>query len=143
MQTVRRAVYKIKNIIDTGIQLQHLTNLMIGREAPQLITLAIAVNLIVSLAAETTVDTHSQLVFFRELMIPGGIHVGFVVRHTVDSYLLHHVFLRVILVGFGIQIAITATSREMPTLIAHGEINAIGLGIFHILVLAHIRSTLL
>ena len=70
-------------------------------------------------------------------MIPGGIDIGFMVSHTVDGHLLHHVVLRVILVGFGVQIAVATTSGEVLTLIAHGEIHAIGLGIFHILILTH------
>ena len=63
MQSVRRAVHEIKDVVDTGIHFQQSTYLVIGLESPQLITLAVAVYLIVALTAQASVDTHAQLVF--------------------------------------------------------------------------------
>ena len=57
--------------------------------------------------------------------------------HTVDGNLDHLFLLRVILIGLCVEIAVASACGEVSALIAHSEIDTIGLGFFHILVLAH------
>ena len=59
------------------------------------------------------------------------------VSHTIDGNAAHHLIFRIILIGFSVEITVGAAQREMTTLIACGEVNTIGLGIIHVLILSH------
>ena len=63
--------------------------------------------------------------------------------HAVDGHGVHCFFLRVVLVGLGVQVAVGAASGEVTALIAQGNVDTIGLGIFHVLVLAHTDGVVL
>ena len=59
------------------------------------------------------------------------------VGHTVDSHPTHHLVIRIILVGLGVEITVGAAEGEVASLIAGREVDAIGLGILDVLILAH------
>ncbi len=75
-----------------------LSYLVVGGESPELVALAIAINLIIALAGESAINANAQLITLREIMVPCGIKIGFMVSHAVDGDLDHLFLLRVILI---------------------------------------------
>ena len=66
MQTMRRRIDIVEDIIDTSLQAEEpfLTHreLVIGRKTPDLIPFAVAVNLIIALARHTAIETCTQMI---------------------------------------------------------------------------------
>ena len=57
MQSMRGAIHIVEDVVYTCIDAEDLAKLMVGGESPEVVTLAIAIDLIIAFAGESAIES--------------------------------------------------------------------------------------
>ena len=140
VQAVGRAVHIVENVVHAGLDtpdpLFGMTQVVTGRDAPDLVSFAIAVVLIEAGRRHAAVEAGAQPVVRRETVVPRNEKIALVVRGSVDRDLPHPVVLGVVLVRFRIEPAVAQAEGPFTQVVADVQVHAKRLGVVHVLVLA-------
>ena len=137
-----RTVHVVQQVVDAqfGAPCQFLavSQVVGGRQSPQVVGLAVAVVLVVACGRSPSVEADAQSVVAAEAVLPGGIQTTLVVGRAVDGDAAHLSQLLVVDVAHGVEQTVVGPDAQRRCDVPfHAQVQSGGVGILQVLVLSH------